>query len=351
VGYHLGVDLGTAFVAAAVSADSCVQMITLGERAVVTPAVVFRRDYGGFVCGDPAARRAVSNPERSAREFRNRLGDPTPVMVGGDPFPIVVLLAALLRDVVTRVTEIEGVEPESVVLTHPASWGPFRREMFDDVPRLAGLTAAVRTVTEAEAAAAHHAASQHIWNGEIIAVYDLGGHTVDATILRKHRDGFEILGVPEEEQLGGVDFDASIRSYVDDAASGALAEIDPSDPRTRIALARLREDCILAKEVLSIDTETTIPVFLPNRQLVVPLTRTDFEDMIRRPVGSTIATLARALLSAQVDASRLSAVLLVGGSSRIPLVSRMISEELRRPTIVDVHPKYPMARGGAMLAG
>jgi molecular chaperone DnaK (HSP70) len=91
-------------------------------------------------------------------------------------------------------------------------------------------------------------------------------------------------------------------------------------------------------------------VFLPNRQLVVCLTRADFERMIRSPVESTIGALASALLSAQVDPSRLSAVLLVGDSSRIPLVSRMISEELRRPTVVDVHPKCSVARGAAMLA-
>jgi molecular chaperone DnaK (HSP70) len=141
-----------------------------------------------------------------------------------------------------------------------------------------------------------------------------------------------------------------IQSYVDDAAGGALAELDTSDPQTRIALARLREDCILAKEVLSIETETTIPVFLPNRQLVVRLTRADFEGMIRSPVESTIGTLAQALLSAQVDPSRLSAVLLAGDSSRIPLVSRLTSEEWRRPTVVDAHPKYSFARGAAMLA-
>jgi molecular chaperone DnaK (HSP70) len=349
VGYHLGVDLGTAFVAAAVSADSCVQMITLGERAVVTPAVVFLRDDDTFVCGDSAARRAVSNPERSAKGFRHRLGDPTPVTLAGHAFPIVVLLAALLRDAVTRVTESEGVEPTSVALTCPANWGPFRREMFDAVPQLAELTEAVRTVTEAEAAATHYAGSRQLRYGEIIAVYDLGAYTVDATILRKHADGFEILEVAQEE-LGGVDFDKLIQSHVNDAAGDALAEIDTSDPQTGIALARLREDCILAKEALSVDTETTIPVFLPNRQRVVRVTRADFERMIRGPVESTIGTLARALLSAQVDPSRLSAVLLAGGSSRVPLVSRMISEEWGRPTVVDVHPKHSVARGAAMLA-
>jgi YVTN family beta-propeller protein len=350
VGYHLGVDLGTTFVAAALATDTGIEMFTLGDRTVVTPAVVYLREDGALVSGDAAARRAVSSPDRIGREFKRRLGDPTPVMLGGTPYAVTVLLGSLLHDVLSRITETEGTKPDSVVLTHPANWGPFRRELFDEVPHVAGLTAP-RMVTEPEAAAAHYAASRQLSDGEIIAVYDLGGGTFDATVLRKNPGGIEILGVPEGiERLGGVDFDESILSHVNYVAGGALSELDMSDPQTGVALARLNQDCVLAKEALSIDTETTIPVFLPNRHFDVRLTRAEFEDMIRAPVESTIGTLARTLRSAQVDPSQLSAVLLVGGSSRIPLVARMISEELGRPTVVDAHPKYAVALGAATLA-
>jgi molecular chaperone DnaK len=272
------------------------------------------------------------------------------VMLGGTPYPVTDLLGSLLYDVVTRVTETEGAKPDSVVLTHPANWGPFRRELFDEVPETAGLTA-TRTVTEPEAAAAHYAASRHLADGDIIAVYDLGGGTFDATVLRKNPSGIEILGIPEGiERLGGVDFDESILSYVNYAAGGALSELDLSDAQTAIALARLRQDCVMAKETLSADTETTIPVFLPHHHFDVRLTRAEFEEMIRAPIESTIGTLTRTLRSAQVAPEELSAVLLVGGSSRIPLVSRMISEELGRPTVVDAHPKYAVALGAATLA-
>ncbi|HEY4422329.1 MAG TPA: Hsp70 family protein, partial [Pseudonocardia sp.] len=264
MGYHLGVDLGTTFVAAAMANGSNVEMFTLGDRTVVTPAVVYLREDGTLVSGDAAARRAVSSPDRIGREFKRRLGDPTPVVLGGSPYPVTTLLGTLLHDVVTRVTETEGTKPESIVLTHPANWGPFRRELFDEVPQVAGLTAP-RTVTEPEAAAAHYAASRHLTDGEIIAVYDLGGGTFDATVLQKRSGGIEILGIPEGiERLGGVDFDEAILSYVNYSSSGALSELDMGDPQTSVALARLRQDCVLAKEALSIDTETTIPVFLPH---------------------------------------------------------------------------------------
>jgi len=350
VGYHLGVDLGTTFVAAAIANESRVEMFTLGDRTVVTPAVVFLGDDGNLVSGDAAGRRAVASPDRIGREFKRRLGDPTPVLLGTTSYAVTTLLGTLLHDVVNRVTETEGTKPESVVLTHPANWGPFRRELFEEVPQVAGLTA-TRMVTEPEAAAAHYAASRHLADGEIIAVYDLGGGTFDATVLRRTRNGIEILGAPEGiERLGGVDFDEAILSYVNYSSGGALSELDMSDPQTAIAMARLRQDCVLAKESLSVDTETAIPVFLPNRHFDVQLNRADFEDMIRAPVESTIGTLIRTLRSANVDPGQLSAVLLVGGSSRIPLVSRMISEELSRPTVVDAHPKYAVALGAATLA-
>ena len=109
--YSLGVDLGTTFVAAAVAHGSRVEMFTLGDRSVVTPAVVYARDDGSIVTGEAAHRRAVSNPDRVGREFKRRLGDPTPVMLGGAPHAVTALLGALLGDVVARVTETEGAPP------------------------------------------------------------------------------------------------------------------------------------------------------------------------------------------------------------------------------------------------
>jgi YVTN family beta-propeller protein len=349
VDHCLGVDLGTTFVAAAVAHDTNVEMFVLGDRSTVIPAAVFARDDGVLVTGDAAARRVVSNPDRVATEIKRRLGDPTPVLLGGTSYAVTDLLGALLHDVLTRVSAERG-EPEIVVLTHPANWGPFRRELFEEVPRSAGLSSAL-TVTEPEAAAAHYAATRQLDEGEVIAVYDLGGGTFDATVVQRVADGIEILGSPDGiERLGGTDFDEAVLSFVNHASGGALTELDLSDPKTVVALSRLRQDCILAKEALSLDTEATIPVLLPTRHQNVQLTRAQFEDMIRAPVESTIGTLSRALRAAEVSPDQLSAVLLVGGSSRIPLISRMISEKLGRPTVVDTHPKHAVALGAATLA-
>ena len=350
MGYSLGVDLGTTFVAAAIASDTRIEMFTLGDRSVVAPATVYVRDDGTLVTGEAASLRAVSKPDRVSREFKRRLGNPTPVILGGQPHAVTELLGALLHDVVAKVEETEGTPPDHVVLTHPANWGPFRRALFEEVPQHAGL-ASPAMVTEPEAAAAHYAASRQLVDGETVAVYDLGGGTFDATILRKLPKGVEILGTPEGiERLGGVDFDEAILSFVDYAADGSLSELDLRDPQTTVALARLRQDCVMAKEALSVDTETVIPVFLPGRHFDVRISRSEFEDLIRAPIESTIGTLLRTLQSAQVEPSDLSAVLLVGGSSRIPLVARMVSAELGRRTVVDTHPKYAVALGAATLA-
>ncbi|MBV8541723.1 MAG: Hsp70 family protein [Pseudonocardiales bacterium] len=348
--YRLGVDLGTTFVAAALSTAAGVEMFTLGDRSVVAPAAVYLREDGTVVTGEAAGLRVVSSPDRGGREFKRRLGNPTPMILGGQPYTVTELLGFLLRDVLRKVTETEGEPPDHVVLTHPANWGPFRRALFEEVPHLVGLENP-HLVTEPEAAAAHYAASRQLDDGQTVAVYDLGGGTFDATVLRKHPGSVEIIGTPEGiERLGGVDFDDAILSYVDYSAGGALRELDLRDPQTTVALARLRQDCILAKEALSVDTETILPVFLPGRHFDVRITRSDFEDMVRAPIESTIGALSRTLRSAQIEPADLGAVLLVGGSSRIPLVARMVSAELGRPTVIDTHPKYAVALGAATLA-
>jgi YVTN family beta-propeller protein len=348
--YVLGVDLGTTFVAAAMSLDGHAQMCTLGNQTVVTPSVAYLSERSSLIFGEAAERRALSQPDRVEREFKRRLGDPTPVVLGGVPYQVTALMGALLRDVMGKVTTVEGRPPDRVALTYPANWGPYRRELFDEVPQLAGLSSHI-ALSEPEAAAAYYATSRYLDEGDIIAVYDLGGGTFDATVLRKHDGVVDLVGEPEGiERLGGIDFDEAIIQWINYTHGGALAELDMADPQAAAAMAKLRQECVQAKEALSSDTETTIPVLLPNRHFSVRLTRREFEGMVRAPIEATIGTLVRAVRSAHLDVDQLSAVLLVGGSSRIPLIERMIAEELRRPTVVDAHPKYSVSLGAAMVA-
>src|SRR3954452_15962562 len=132
--------LGTRFVAAADADDRGLEQLALGDGSLVQPAAVYVSGDGRVVTGEAAARRAVSHPDRVAREVKRHLGNPTPLMLGGAPYAVSDLLGALLQDVLVRVTERQGAKPEVVALPHPANWGPSRRELFKKVAQSAGLT-------------------------------------------------------------------------------------------------------------------------------------------------------------------------------------------------------------------
>ena len=170
-------------------------------------------------------------------------------------------------------------------------------------------------------------------------------------MLRKISDGFETLGRPQGiERLGGIDFDEAVVAHVRRTVGDALEQLDTSDPAVRPVLAHLREECIAAKESLSSDSDATVAVLLPNLQTQVRITRVEFEDMIRPMLRETIDATKRAITGAHVETASLKAVLLAGGSSRIPLIGEMLRSEFERPVVADSHPKHAVALGSARVA-
>jgi Tol biopolymer transport system component/actin-like ATPase involved in cell morphogenesis len=351
LGYCLGVDVGTTFTAAAIARDGRAEMAVLGSRTAAIPTVIFiSADEQEVLVGDAARRRLASDPTRVAREFKRRLGDATPIFVGETPRSAESLIAVVLRWVVDHVTEQEGGTPDQTVVTHPANWGAYRRELLDHAIHQADI-GSVRTITEPEAAAVYYASTERVEPGALIAVYDLGGGTFDAALLRRTDAGFELVGTPEGiEHLGGIDVDEAIFEHVRRALAGKIDALDPDDPATTRALIRLREECTDAKETLSFDSRATVPVLLPGLQSEVGITRTELEPMIRPLLSDTIAALRRAFAAANVEPDAVQAILLVGGSSRIPLVAEMLTSELGRPVALDAHPKHAIALGAALTA-
>ena len=351
--YGLGVDLGTTYSAAAVARDGRVEAFSLGTAAPAIPSVVVVREDGEVLVGEAAERRAASEPTRTAREFKRRLGDSTPIVVGGTPYGAEALMAHVLRAIVAQVTEREGAGPGHIVLTHPANYAQFKTDLLRETARLAGLGRdQVSLLTEPEAAAINYAGQQRVETGEVVAVYDFGGGTFDAAVVRKTPSGFEIIGVPEGiERLGGIDIDAAILAHVDSALDGQLHELDSSDPAVRSALSRLRDECRRAKEALSTDTDTSIPVAVPGLQTEVRLTRAELEAMIRPRIRETVDALERAVASASISMADVSRILLVGGTSRIPLIGEILRETTGRPVALDAHPKFAICSGAAAEAG
>jgi len=348
--YSIGIDLGTTYTAAAVYRGGSPIICQLGSRGAVIPSLVFLRDDQEVLTGEAAERRGLVEPTRLAREFKRRVGDSAPIMLGQAPYSAERLMAALLAQVVAVVTAREGGEPDHVAVSHPANWGPFKIDLLRHALDLASLRS-VTLLTEPVAAAVHYASKDRVGPVSVVAVYDLGGGTFDAAVLKKTETAFVTLGEPEGiERLGGIDFDEAVMAYVRTELQGKLEELDGSDPSIRVAMGRLRRECVAAKEGLSSDSETVIPVALPDVHTDIRLTRAEFEPMIKPAIGETIEALRRAIERAGVRPEDLDTVLLVGGSSQIPLVAQMVSGAVGRPVAVDAHPKHSVALGAAMVA-
>ena len=348
--YGLGIDFGTTYCAAAVSTSRGVEVCTLGTRAASIPTVVLVRSTGDVLVGEPAERRAIEEPDRAAFAFKRRLGDPTPLVLGGTPYGAETLTAYVLTSIVRQVTQQNGEPPSNIVLSHPAPYGEYKIDLIRMAARQADI-GPVSFISEPEAAAIHYSTLERIDVGQVVAVYDFGGGTFDAALLRKTPDGFTLIGHPEGlERIGGIDLDHAVLQHVLGSLGLRNNELPTADPDTAAALARLRDECRSAKEALSSDADVTIPVTFPNLVTHVRLTRVEFEAMIRPRVADTIEALRRAVRSAGLDMSDVGRILLVGGTSRIPLVREMVREATGRPVTVDVHPKHSVALGAATLA-
>ncbi|MEV0677763.1 Hsp70 family protein [Actinosynnema sp. NPDC050436] len=354
--YVMGVDLGTTFTAAAVCRRDAggwgpAEVLPLGTRTAAVPSVLFFGPDATVLVGEAAERRALACPGGVAREFKRRIGDRTPLLLSGGQHTAHGLAARLVRWVVDRAVEREGGTPEHLAVTHPAAWGEHKKGLLLTALAEVGLGEAA-LLTEPEAAAFDYSAGERVEAGTTIAVYDLGGGTFDAAVLRKVDDArFALLGDPAgADRLGGVDFDQAVFDHLRTAFAGEFDATAPDDPVAMSAVTRLRRECTEAKEALSGDTEVTIPVLLPGGHAQARLVRGEFEAMVRPALDETVALLRAAVRSAGLAEPEVDRVLLVGGSSRIPLVGRLLSQQFGRGVAVDSDPKTVVARGAARAA-
>ncbi|GAB3240318.1 Hsp70 family protein [Kineosporia babensis] len=350
----MGIDVGTAFTAAAVGRAGTLQMVRLGTNAPLLASLVGMHPDGSLTVGDPAAE-AAGRAQVPAHVFRRRLGDSTPIAVGPRSCTAGELLATLVSTVLERVTAQQGGPPGRVVVTFPAAWGPYRREQLAEVARHAGIPRSeVTLLTEGEAVAAHYLSTRPPAGPAPIAVYDVGGSTFDATVVRTFRrrptgpPTVGVIGVPESlEWFGGVDLDEAIVRHLDTDTDGALSMLDARRPEDAAVLRRVREACRRAKEELSESTEVRIETELGRP---VPLSRAQLEQWIRPNLEAGLPTLRRVIEAAGLQPGDLGTVLLVGGTARVPLVATMVAEDLGRSVIIPPGTQYGAALGAALIA-
>jgi molecular chaperone DnaK len=361
--YGLGIDIGTAYLAAAVNRGRTVEMVRLGRAGLLLPAIVRERadgspEVGGLLEADPAAD-GPGGPGIGAHLFRRRLGDSNPILLGRRSWLPGELMTALLAATLERVAALEGGPPDRVVVTCPAVWGPYRREQFAEAVRLAGIPRdQVVLLTDAEAVVTYQLARRPAGGPEPVAVYDAGGSTFDATVIRvspTERAGpgpVGVLGVPESlEWLGGVDLDDLVLRHLDASTDGAVSILDARRPDEALRLSRLRDACVRAREALSTAAEVVIEAEGAGPPRRITLTRSQLEEWVRPLLAAGLPTLRRALGSAGLGAPDLGAVLLVGGLARMPLVSQMVVESLGRNVLVPAEAQHCAALGAALVAG
>ena len=236
MGYRLGVDLGTTYTAAAVNVDGRVEMLGLGIRAMQVPSVVFVRDDGEVIVGEAAEQQGAADPSRLVREFKRRIGDAVPLIIGGSPYSAQALTARLLAWVVGVATPAPGRPARARVRDLPGELGPLQARPAgpgggDGRP---ARNVATSTRTEPEAAAIAYASRDRVAEGDRVAVYDLGGGTFDAAVLLREGAGFRLAGPPEGvEQLGGIDFDEAVFRHVLTAIGDRRRRVGRHGPRDR----------------------------------------------------------------------------------------------------------------------
>ena len=346
----LAIDFGTTYTTAALAFRGQVRLLELDDGPR-TPSAVFRPPDGRLMAGVQALNMAPMDPSAFERTPKRVLGFGT-VLLGTAAVPDTEIVAAMLEPVAAEARRLlDDQWPDVVCLTHPAAWAAARQQLLVDAARLVGLATPV-LLSEPVAAAFYYAGhGAGVPDGAALAVYDLGGGTFDAAIVRRQGEQFETVGQPGGiDPLGGIDFDYRLLSHLGESLSRehgqAWAELTMSQERQWVRhRLRLLDDLRRAKESLS--QRASQPVFVEGLNIDVTLTQEDLLRLIRPDLERTVDKLAETLTGAGLTPAQLSGVYLVGGSSRIPLVHSIVWHRLGiRPTTME-NPKSVVAVGAA----
>ena len=330
----LSVDLGTSNTVAVLSAHGRPPRVIEVDGSATMPSALFADDDGNLVVGRDAERRARLDPARFEPNPKRRVDEGT-LLLGDVVVPVTEALGAVLRRVADETSrQLGGAKPDEVRLTHPAQWGPVRRNVLLAAARLAGMGTNLVLVPEPVAAAAHFASfpGQQLGPGQALAVYDLGAGTFDVAIVAATQSGYAVLAEAGLPDLGGLDVDQALLEHVGRQVSirdpGRWQSIlRPESTGDRRAQRALREDVKAAKEALSRHPQTEVPLPEPFEDVLV--TRVELEALIRPSLLRSVELLASTIRSTGMTPDRLVGIYLVGGSSRIPLIATLIAEQLR----------------------
>jgi hypothetical protein len=346
----VGIDLGTTNTVAVLRLAEGRCRPILFDGAPLMPSAVYLDPSGTLVAGRDAELLAAIEPSRFEPNPKRRVDDAS-VLLGDHEVPVRDLLAAVLRTVARGTLEAAPALPPAV-LTHPASWGQRRRTLLAEAAALAGWPY-VRLMPEPVAAGQYlvGALRHEVQPGDAIAVFDFGAGTLDIAVLRREQTGFRVIGSGGREDMGGLDIDAALVAQLGallaSTAPDAWARLQrPSGGRERRDRRQFWLDVRAAKEMLS--RTSSAPVAIPGTDTMLHLTRDELERAVRPMLHDAAQQTATIIRRAGVEAAQLRGVLLVGGSSRVPLIGRLLHAELGVPPIVLEQPELPVAEGAVI---
>ncbi len=350
MGKIIGIDLGTT--------NSCVAFLEGGEPVVIpnsegmrtTPSVVAFKD-GERMVGNIAKRQAITNPDRTIASIKRDMGSSRKVHIEGKDYTPQEISAMILQKLKTDAEAYLGETISQAVITVPAYFTDSQRQATKDAGRIAGLEV-LRIINEPTAAALAYGMDKE--NNQKILVYDLGGGTFDVSILEIGDGVFQVLATAGNNRLGGDDFDQLIMDYIaDDFKKNNGIDLR----QDKMALQRLKEAAEKAKIDLSGVAQTTInlPFITMDKSgpkhLDITITRAKFNELINDLVEQTRTLMQKCLSDAGLSASQVDKVILVGGSSRIPLVQDVVKKITGKEPFKGINPDECVAIGAAIQGG
>ena len=348
----VGIDLGTTNSVVAVMEGQTPVVIANSEGARTTPSVVAFTKTGERLVGQLAKRQAVTNPERTIKSIKRHMGTDYPTKIDGKTYTPQEISAMILQKLVNDASTYLGERATRAVITVPAYFDDAQRQATKDAGRIAGLEV-LRIINEPTAAALAYGLDKK--GTETILVWDLGGGTFDVSILEVGEGIFEVKSTNGDTLLGGDDYDQAVVDWL-------VAEfrkdqgIDLSADKQ--ALQRLTEAAEKAKIELSTLTQTNInlPFITADasgpKHLDITLTRAEFERLVSGLTDRMVAPFKAALADAKIDVSKIDEIVMVGGSTRMPLVQELVKKLTGKETLnQSVNPDEVVAIGAAIQAG
>ncbi|MDR2351350.1 MAG: molecular chaperone DnaK [Endomicrobium sp.] len=352
----IGIDLGTSNSAAAVMEGGKTTLIpsaegtTLGGKAFPS-YVAFTKD-GQLLVGEPARRQAVTNPEGTISAFKRKMGTDYKYNVNGKEFTPQQLSAFILQKIKKDAEAYLGNPISKAVITVPAYFNDNQRQATKDAGAIAGLEV-VRLVNEPTAASLAYGIDK-VGKEQKILVFDLGGGTLDVTIMEMGAEGtFEVLSTSGDTQLGGTDMDNALINYIAEDFKKANG-IDLRNDK--MAIQRLKEASEKAKIELSnvLETDINLPFItadaLGPKHLTLKLTRATLENLVRPIVERCKTSIDQAISDAKLTTDTVTKIILVGGPTRMPIVQKFVEDHVGKKAERGIDPMECVCFGAAVQA-